>query len=77
MHILPYIVLPTEPIRGAEAARQFDADALDEHADLVAFDPKRPGTLRNGVVTSSPDDRPAEPKSKGELSLELYAPRTA
>ena len=23
----------------------------------IAFDPSRPGTLRNGIVTSNPDDR--------------------
>ena len=35
--ILPYLPLPSKPITGAEAARHFDADAFDQHPDLVAF----------------------------------------
>ena len=118
-----FIPLPlSEPLNGAEAARQFDAQQFDEHPDLVAyvrlsvvaefdaliyasapvlkapflylvlvqrgggmfeiarevvqvraiaFDPSRPGTLRRGIVTTTPD-RPAEPMSKGEASRLLY-----
>ncbi len=68
------------PFRYLVEVTRADAGDLFPHRREVlqvrmtdGFDPSRPGTLRGGFL-SNPDDRPAAPKSPGELSLEFYAP---